>query len=316
MLCTGVVLPVQSQGLLRMLSRNDSLMTARYRRSNIDTAFITRPETKWTVTTRLNVSGAKLEMEGMQMGSHFRSEMTADYKTTLSLGVNYLGVSLNLSLNPAKLMGKYKDFELNLNSYSNRMGFDFIYQNARNFKGWHKADGTPRIELPPEVVKLKSLNVNAYYAFNYRRFSYPAAFMQSYIQRHSAGSFLLAVSGQGQRVDTKRQYESVLKVTNIGIGGGYGYNWVPGRNWLFHLSALPTFTVYSNTSLKVNDNRIPIDYHFPEVIITGRGALVRQFGNMFVGTTMVYNFTNIGSKKKLAVHNSKWITRLFVGLRL
>ena len=316
LLCASFTSDVRAQKLLRLLHYADSMLTARYRSSDIDTAYIMRPQTKWTLTARLNVSGAKLEMEGNQMGTPFRSEITADYKSTVSLGVNYLGVSVVMALNPAKIMGKYKDFELNVNSYSNRMGFDFIYQNARNFKGWHKAEGTPRIELPPEVVKLKSLNVNAYYAFNYRRFSYPAAFMQSYIQRHSAGSFLLAVSGQGQRVDTKRQYESVLKVTNIGIGGGYGYNWVPGRNWLFHLSALPTFTVYSNTSLKVNDNRIPIDYHFPEVIITGRGALVRQFGNMFVGTTMVYNFTNIGSKKKLAVHNSKWITRLFVGLRL
>jgi hypothetical protein len=160
------------------------------------------------------------------------------------------------------------------------------------------------------------LNVNAYYAFNHRCFSYPAAFMQSYIQRRSAGSFLLAVSGQGQKAETKAQYVSVLRVTNIGIGGGYGYNWVPRQHWLLHLSGLPTFTVYSNTSLKVNDERIPLDYHFPEVIITARGAVVREFGNMFVGTSMVFNFTNIGDRSKLAVHNIKWRTRLFVGFRL
>lgn len=314
--CSGFTTEVRSQKLLRLLHYSDSLLTARYRRANIDTAYIIRPQTKWTLTARLNVSGAKLEMEGQQAGTPFQSELTADYKSTISMGVNYLGLSLVMALNPAKIMGKYKDFELNVNSYSNRMGFDFIYQQARNFTGWHETEGMLRIELPPEMVKLKSLNLNAYYAFNHRRFSYPAAFMQSYIQRQSAGSFLLAVSGQGQRVDTNGEYESVLKVTNIGIGGGYGYNWVPGRNWLIHLSALPTLTVYSNTSLKVNGERIPINYHFPEVILTGRGAIVRQFGNMFVGTTMVYNFTNIGSKKKLAVHNSKWITRLFVGLRL
>jgi hypothetical protein len=278
--------------------------------------YITRPQTKWTLTGRLNVSGAKLEIEGLQDDKHFKSQMTADYKSTFSLGVNYLGVSLNMSLNPAKMMGKYKDFELNLNSYSNRWGVDFIYQDARNFKGWHQVDGEQRLELPPEVLSLKSLNVNAYYAFNYRRFSYPAAFSQSYIQRRSAGSFLLAISGQGQRTKTKAQYETLLNVTNIGIGGGYGYNWVPSRHWLLHLSALPTFTVFSRTSLTVNDERIPIHYKFPEVIITARGAVVRQFGNMFVGTSMVFNFTNIGDKDDLAVHNLKWLTRLFVGYRL
>lgn len=315
-LCAGLTSTTQAQNILHMLQHSDSLMTIRYRKSNIDTAYITRPQTKWTVRGRLNVSGAKLEMEGMQEGTPFKSEMNADYKSTLSLGVNYLGLSASLALNPAKLMGRYKDYELNLNSYSNRWGLDFIYQDACNFKGWHQAEGAPRIELPPEVLTLKSLNVNAYYAFNYRRFSYPAAFTQSYIQRRSAGSFLLAFSGQGQKTQTKASYESLLKVTNIGVGAGYGYNWVPRRHWLLHLSALPTLTVYSNTSLRVNDDRIPLDYHFPEVIITARGAIVRQIGNMFVGTTMVYNFTNIGDREQLAINNTKWRTRVFVGFRL
>ena len=235
---------------------------------------------------------------------------------TLSVGVNYLGLSLNMSLNPAKLLGKYKDFELNFNSYGNRWGFDFIYQDARNFKGWHEAEGAERIELPPEVLTMKTLNVNAYYAFNGRRFSYPAAFSQSYIQRRSAGSFFVGMSAQGQRARTKATYESLLTVTNIGIGGGYGYNWVPNRHWLLHLSVLPTFTVYSNSSLKVNDERVPLDYIFPEVIITSRGAIVRQFGNMFVGTSMVFNFTNIGNKDQLSIYNMKWRSRLFFGFRL
>ena len=315
LLCAGVATPVHAQRLLDRLQHNDSLLSERYRSSNIDTMYITRPPTKWTITGRLNVSGAKLEMEGLQMGTPFKSEMRADYKSTLSVAVNYLGVTVSMALNPAKLMGKYKDFELNLNSYSNRWGFDFIYQNARNFKGWHEAEGTPRLELPDGAMTLKSLNLNAYYAFNYRQFSYPAAFTQSYIQRRSAGSFLLAASGQGQKAETHANYHSLLKVTNIGIGAGYGYNWVPFRDWLIHLSALPTFIVYSHASLMVNNERIPIKYHFPEVIITGRGAIIRQIGNKFVGITMVYNFTNIGDKDLLTIHNTKWRTRLLMGFR-
>ena len=307
---------VQAQKLWRMLKHNDSIMSQRYRNGNIDTLFITRPSTRWTFTGRINVSGAQLKVEGKEMGTPFRSEMNADYKSTISLGVNYLGVSLSLALNPAKLLGKYKDFELNLNSYNNRWGFDFIYQDAHNFTGLHETEGQPRLELPPEVLKLKSLNVNTYYAFNHRRFSYPAAFTQSYIQRRSAGSFLVALSGQGQKAETNAQYSSKLKVTNIGIGAGYGYNWVPSRHWLFHISSLPTFTVYSNTSLTVNDERIPLKYHFPEVIITARGAIIRQIGNMFVGTSMVFNFTNIGHRDELEIQNHKWRTRLFVGFRL
>ena len=297
--------------------RMDSALTSRYNRNKgIDTAYILRPQTKWTVVGRINVSGAKIETEGIDNGLHFNSEMKADYKSTLSVAVSYLGLSLSASLNPAKLMGKYRDYKLNFNSYGKRFGFDIIYQNAKNFTGWHDHDGMERIELPADMLKVKTLNVNAFYVFNSRRFSYPAAFSQSYIQRRSAGSFLLAASGQGQHASLDWEQEMQLKVTNIGIGAGYGYNYVPRQGWLFHISALPTFIVYSKTSMTFGDNRVPLHYHFPEAIITGRGAAVYQWRNKFAGLSMVFNFTNIGDEESLAVHNIKWRVRTFFGLRL
>ena len=297
--------------------RMDSALTSRYNRNKgIDTAYIMRPQTKWTVVGRVNVSGAKIEAEGIENGQHFKSEMKADYKSTLSVAVSYLGISLSASLNPAKLMGKYRDYELNFNSYGKRFGFDIIYQDAKNFTGWHDHDGMERINLPADMLKVKTLNVNAFYVFNSSRFSYPAAFSQSYIQRRSAGSFLLAASGQGQHASLDWKQEMQLKVTNIGIGAGYGYNYVPRQGWLLHISALPTFIVYSKTSMTFGDNRVPLHYHFPEVIITGRGAAVYQWRNKFAGLSMVFNFTNIGDEESLAVHNIKWRARTFFGIRL
>ena len=129
------------------------------------------------------------------------------------------------------------------------------------------------VELPEDMLSVKTLNLNAFYIFNSKRFSYPAAFSQSYIQRKSAGSFLVALSGQGQhaKLSVKPEVdwteEMNLKMTNIGIGAGYGYNYVPSEGWLLHVSALPTFIVYSKTSMKIGDTRVPLHYHFPEVII-------------------------------------------------
>ena len=303
-----------------IFQRVDSMLTLRYRKGDIDTAYITRPQTKWTLTARLNVSGAQIESEGIENGHHFKSEMKADYKSTLSVGVSYLGFSLSMALNPAKLMGKYHDYELNFNSYGRRFGFDVIYQDAKNFTGWNETEGTDRVTLPADLLSVKTLNVNAYYAFNSRHFSYPAAFSQSYIQRRSAGSFLLAASGMGQRGtvhgDKLGAQEMKFKMTNIGLGAGYGYNYVPHQGWLLHISGLPTFIVYSNTSMTFDDTKVSLKYHFPEVIITGRGAAVYQWRNKFAGLSMVYNFTNIGHEKSLTVHNTKWRIRTFFGLRL
>ena len=242
--------------------------------------------------------------------------MEANRKATLSMGVSYLGLSLSAALNPAKLMGKYRDYELNFNSYGRRFGFDVIYQDAKNFTGWHDHDGMERITLPDGLLSVKTLNLNAFYVFNSRRFSYPAAFTQSYIQRRSAGSFLLAASGMGQHATLDWDQEMQLKMTNISLGAGYGYNYVPSQGWLLHISALPTFIVYSNTSMTFGDTRVPLHYHFPEVIITGRGAAVYQWSNKFLGMSMIFNFTNIGHEESLAIHNIKWRVRTFFGLRL
>ena len=296
--------------------RLDSMLTLKYCKGDIDTAFVMRPQTKWSVVARLNVSGAKLETMGVTDGQEFHSELTADYKSTLSVGVSYLGFSLSAALNPAKLMGKYRDFELNFNSYGKRFGYDIIFQDARNFTGWHDMEGMERIELPADMLSVRTLNLNAFYIFNGQRFSFPAAFSQSYIQRRSAGSFLVAMSGMGQHTTLKWEQEAKIKMTNIGIGGGYGYNYVPSKGWLLHISATPTFIIYSNTSMTFGDSRVPLHYHFPEVIITGRGAVVHQWGNKFFGMSMVYNFTNIGNEENLALHNEKWRIRMFYGLRL
>ena len=309
----GLSLPLSAQNLFQ---RVDSTLTANYRKGNIDTNYISRPMTKWTLKARYNLSGTKIEAEGVENGRHFRSELTADNKSTLSVAVSYLGFSVSAALNPAKLMGKYNDYEVNINSYGNRFGWDFIYQDARNFTGWHDHEGVGRIELPADMLSVKTLNLNAYYAFNGRRFSYPAAFSQSYIQRRSAGSFLLAASGMAQHATLDWLLKTELKMTNIGIGAGYGYNYVPARGWLLHLSALPTFMVSSHTSMTFGGYRVPLDYHFPEVIITGRGAVVKQTNNLFYGLSMVYNFTNIGDEEDFSLHNQKWRARAFFGIRL
>ena len=310
---SSLSLPLSAQSLMQ---RADSMLTRKYHKGDIDTAYIMRPKTKWTVTARMNVSGATIESEGMEEGRHFRSEIEANRKATLSVGVSYLGFTLSAALNPAKWIGKYHDYELNVNSYGRRFGFDIIYQDAKNFTGWYDSEGMERLYLPADMLKVKTLNVNAFYVFNSRRFSYPAAFSQSYIQRRSAGSFLLAASGMGQHATLDGEHATKLKMTNIGLGAGYGYNYVPGRGWLLHISALPTFIVYSNTSMTFSHDHVPLHYHFPEVIITSRGAVVRQWNNKFIGLSMVFNFTNIGNEESLAIHNTKWRVRTFFGLRL
>ena len=308
----------ETKGVKTVLHKADSMLTANYMRASFDTNYISRPQTKWTLTGRLNFSGMRIRSEGMLEGRQwFKTKMDADYKTTVSVGASYMGLGMNLSLNPAKLAGKYHDFELNLTKYGNSWGGEMSYQDAKNFRGWMEKDGEGERDLATDNMRVRTLNVNFYYAFNHRCFSYPAAFTQTYIQRRSAGSLLLAVSYQGQWGNAEGDGHTLsLRQNNIGIGAGYGYNCVPTEKWLLHISALPTFMVYSKASTTMDDYRTPISYRFPQVIITGRGAVIRSFKTNFVGLSMVFNFTNVGNSQTLDIKNVRWLVRAFYGVRL
>ena len=313
-------LRVPAQNSSKFRQRVDSLLIRKYWRANVDTSYVTRPQAKMMILGRLNVSGAKIKTQGHINNHSFSSELTADYKSTLSAGVSYRGILINFSVNPARLLGKYRDFELYLQSYKPRFGFDISYQDAHNFKGTVTVDDVQNhVTKTDDMFKVETVHINMYYVFNPRRFSYAAALAYSYIQRKSAGSLLIAVSAQGQHARVQSSESGVIdfKMTIIGIGAGYGYNYVPSPSWLFHLSTVPTFIVYSKTSFTSDNDNVPLQYRFPEFIVTSRAAIVKQIGkNKFAGLSMVYYYTNIGEEKHLYVNNRKWLVRIYFGFRL
>jgi len=171
---------------------------------------------------------------------------------------------------------------------------------------------------------LKVLNVAGYYTFNHRRFSYPAAFTQSYIQRRSAGSWLAGISYQGGSIKTTdelklRNPESPdvrIYIGHLGIGGGYGYNWVLGKKWLLHFSLLPTFVVYNRNNMTVNDVRKEAEHIRFNMIFNERAAVLYNISpRCFVGTTAVVN-TSLFQDDNVTVNQNKWRARAFFGMRL
>lgn len=59
--------------------------------------------------------------------------------------------------------------------YGNRIGIEAVYQASGVYKGNIEVNGD-KSYVPEGLVNMDMLLVNTYYAFNARRFSYPAAF--------------------------------------------------------------------------------------------------------------------------------------------
>lgn len=308
----------------RQLSRGDSLLAANYHKIKYDTAYIGRPDARWTIKFRGNLSGADMRTTNVTDGVENRSRVTADCRGTLSMAVTYRGLGLGVAVNPAKFAGKCKDFEYNLNSYSNRYGFDVVFLSSKTYHGY-KASDAQHIDIKKGQISQYALNLNFYYAFNYRRFSFPAAFSQSYIQKRSAGSWMIGTSFDGSKTELS---DMTIRLNEFAVGAGYAYNLVIARHWLCHLSALPTMTIYSHDYTKTRtsadeDNaqtatstvRHDMKYHFPSAIITGRGAVVYSWRNKFAGATAVYNYSVAGNEDHLQVRRNKWRVRMFFGFR-
>jgi hypothetical protein len=232
----------------RHLHKGDQLLEAKYKKISFDTLYIGRPDARWTIKLRTNLSGAQLKFNGSKNQIPFNGDLRADYRGTLSVAVAYRGIAVGLAVNPAKLAGKSKDNEFNLNSYSNKFGFDVVLLSSKTYHGSVETNGVSS-DISKGQLKQKAVNLNFYYAFNGRRFSFPAAFSQSYVQKRSAGSFMLGMSMDGQYTNAYDVMtnsgvgNAKMRIYALGIGAGYGYNLVVGRHWLFHLSTLPTFDV-------------------------------------------------------------------------
>ncbi len=304
-------------------ARLDSALAARYYRTPYDTNFVIRPEGKLTLKLRLNQTGNDFHAKGTVNGFYSEADLKTSHKTTMSIGASYRGISAAVAINPAKMKGLYKDYEFNLNYYSSRLSLDFSYQRSETLAGDFTGDRGDLLLESGEAL-LKVLNIAGYYTFNHRRFSYPAAFTQSYIQRRSAGSWLAGISYQGGSIKTTDDLKARnpnapdvrIYLGHVGIGGGYGYNWVPSRKWLLHLSILPTVVVYNRNNMTVNGERKEAQHMRLNMLFNERAAVVYNFSpRYFASLTAVVN-NSVFKDDNVTVNQNKWRARASFGMRL
>ena len=190
--------------------------------------------------------------------------------------------------------------EYDLSLYSSMLGLDIYYRKTGNdykirqlYLGKDiNTDAIRGTDFGGLTSTIKGFNL--YYIFNHRRFSYPAAFSQSTIQRRSAGSPLLGIGytqhsldvnwGELNRVISNRLGSQVpanpidstmmfseIKYTDISISGGYAYNWVFARNWVL-AGSLSLALAYKRSKGDVTQRTFSInDFKFSNINVDGIG---------------------------------------------
>lgn len=285
-----------------------------------DTAYISRLPQKLKLGFSANCSGAAIDARGKGDRGDFRTMLSADMKTTVSVNVAYRGLGIGLKVDPFNAFSRKSSTELNMSFYGNRIGIDAVYQASGVYKGNIEMDGK-KTYVPEGLVSMDMLLVNTYYAFNAKRFSYPAAFTHSWVQRRGGGSILAGLSYSLGKLSASADDEignapMTLSTSYGSIGVGYGYNFMVKENWLLHISAIPQVVVYSHNRLKIDNASERAPFRFPDIMVVGRLSVVRHFPKYYVGLSGKVTTSTIGDRSRLLLNNTKWIGQVSFGIKL
>ena len=311
----------QSENIAKRLNTK---LTNNYFNTKYDTNYVARPKEKWLFRLMANQTGNHIHAKGTVNDVYSKYDIHTKFNTTLSLEVNYCDIAASLSVNPAKLNGDYNDYEFNFEYHGQIISFDINYQRATSLSGDIKLGNIDHLD--EEGLRMNVVNASAYYIFNNRQFSYPAALYQNYYQRRSAGSWLAGLSFQGGSIKTTDELkarspqapEVQLTFVNVALGGGYGYNLVLGQHsqWLLHLSALPSVVVYKHNRLTVNgDEKKDHGLNF-NMIFNERAAVVYHFSPKYFAGASFMMSNSIFDNDKVTVNQNKWLARAYLGIRL
>ena len=312
--------PAKNPGLGKRLNTK---LTNKYYKTKYDTNYVVRPKEKWLLRFLGNYAGNYIHAKGTVNNVYSKYDLHTRRNTSVSLEVNYCDLAIALTLNPDKLRGIYDDYELNLEYHGNMISLDFNYLRATSLTGDIRLGNIDH--LNENALRMNIVNASAYYVFNHRKFSYPAALYQNYYQRRSAGSWLAGLSVQAGSVKTTAELkernplapEVHLKFANVALGGGYGYNLVLGKHsqWLLHLSVIPSFVVYKHNRLTVNGNELKDHGLCFNMLFNERASVVYHITPRYnVGASLIMS-NSIYNNDDIKINQNKWLARAFFGIR-
>lgn len=285
--------------------------------------------------------------ETYKLGFPNGRSITFSPKPSIKLGP-YFGwrwIFLGYTIDFARLSDDDHKQDFSLSLYSNQLGVDLFYRKSgdvykiTDLRLGHGIDTSPMKDVTFNGFQSSVKGFNLYYIFNHKKFSYPAAYSQSNIQRRSAGSALVGIGYTHHKLSidwdefrslassrlgedlVEREIDSTMmagKVNyyDISVSGGYAYNWVFAHNWLLDVS-LTVGLAYNQAK---NENRSILFQDFIENFdikninadLVSRVGLVYNNMRWYAGLSAVFHSYNY-KKDQFYTNNSFGYLNIYVG---
>ncbi len=227
--------------------------------------------------------------------------------------------------------------EVDLSIYSSQIGIDLFYRRTGSEYKLREAKFGDKDDdlldgVPFDGLKAGITGFNLYYIFNHGKFSYPAAFAQSTIQKISCGSWMAGVGYTTNSVEL--DYEKLQRTIDeklghkevkidsglmfrsanyydINLSAGYAYNWVFAKNWLLGAS-LQAALAYKYSSGNVIGGLRDFTFRDVNIDAIGRFALVYNCMRWYAGASMILHSNNY-HKPRFSTNNTFGSMNMYVG---
>ncbi len=230
----------------------------------VDTNYIALPKYRFRLALNGEAGSVHTILTGKNVpyyeniNCHFNSNVTP--KIGLVLGFRNIQAGYALDL-----FKGYSNFNLAINQ--NAFGLEILRRKTFYANGYIDASSIEgKTNINAGDIGVTTFFLSAYFAFNRKKFSMPAAFNQSYIQKKSAGSVLAYVDFLYTDMEFQKNSYMVLaggmrsmELYQAALGVGYGYNYTPNKGkLLLHISAAPLL-VFFNRMIQTGDTRMITD---------------------------------------------------------
>ena len=309
----------------RLLDRAD-----RFFMKNVDPNYLMLPQHRF----RIAISGdwgsvyTSMKCNDIPYYENVNMSFGSNIAPKLGLVFSYRNTNIGYSVD---LFRGYSNFKFSI--LQNGFGIELFRRKTTFSGGGIESSGTGgKLEVGSGDIATTTFFLSGYVALNRRKFSMPAAFNASFIQRKSAGSALIVADFIYSRMAllsdalvSRTGGVNEMELYQIAIGAGYGYNYTPNKGkFLLHVSATPMLAIL-NRMIITGDDRMfmpdeagynlilsrKIKPEFP-VYITGQAkvALVYNISPRFVlaFNTVVNNIRFKAKDKMIATGSTSTLT--------
>lgn len=227
-----------------------------------DPQYISIPEKAWAMELRTDMNNSYLDLVAKEQKiediDYWGAKTHSGPTQSIGIWIGYRGYGLSLSkaivgggnIKSLSLGAAGSNYGVNLRMKEYRSNTPEVRVKADFGDGEYYEEMVWETEAP---LNIRSLFLDVYYMFNRKHFSYAAAYDQSAKQLRSASSVVAGAMFYTSQVAYEDEANYVLismmndvgklKFTQISIGAGYAYNWVPAPGWLVNGMVVPMVTL-------------------------------------------------------------------------